>query len=217
MAGRLIVLEGGDASGKTTQFELLRHRLGSRVKTVSFPRYGEPSAALLQEYLSGAYGTSPDSVNPYTASTFFAIDRAASFLTDWSKPYYAGEAILAYRYTTSNAIYAAAKLPPDEWPAFWAWLHDYEYHKLGLPKPDCVFFLDMPQDITRTLLADRGSGDIHEAVLEYQTRCHAAADAACKHHRWRRVFCAPDGALRTIEAINDELYGLITECFHLPK
>jgi len=217
VSSQLIVLEGGDASGKTTQFELLKERLAGRMKFVSFPRYGEPSAALLEAYLAGTFGASPYDVNPYIASSFYAVDRAASFLSDWGKNYRAGETVFAYRYTTSNAIYNAAKLPENEWVGFWTWLEEYEYGKLGLPKPDHVIFLDVPPGIAQTLLTDRGGGDIHETVRGYQTRCHDAAAAAAKHHGWHMINCAPGVTLRTVQDINDELVGLIHECCLLPR
>jgi dTMP kinase len=217
MPGKLIVLEGGDASGKTTQFELLGGKLGGRVKTVCFPQYGEPSAALIEGYLSGKYGSSPYDVNPYIASSFFAVDRAASFLTDWGQAYNGGKDVFAYRYTTSNAIYNAAKLPKEQWQVFWEWLEDFEYGKLKLPKPDMVLFLDVPPDISTALLSKRKTSDIHEDMFSYRIECHSAAIAAADYHDWHKIHCAHNGTMRAVEDINEELYELICQNLTSPR
>ena len=115
--GRLLVIEGIDGSGKSTQLELLCRRLrdgGRDFERLSFPRYGEPSSALLRMYLNGEFGPGPDSVNAYAASVFFAVDRFASFALDWRARYESGGLFVSDRYVSSNAIHQGAKLPPVE-------------------------------------------------------------------------------------------------------
>ena len=146
MKGKLIVFEGTDGSGKATQSKLLFERLqreGVDCRKLNFPRYGEKSAALVELYLSGAFGTHPDDVNAYAASTFYSVDRYASYKQDWGKYYEAGGLLIADRYTTSNAIHQGSKLPEAELPAFFDWLYDLEYGKMGLPRPDLVLYLDV--------------------------------------------------------------------------
>lgn len=80
--GKLIVIEGTDGSGKSTQFRLLTQRLENEniaFQKIVFPQYSEPSSALIRMYLGGEFGTNPSDVNAYAASSFYAIDRYASY------------------------------------------------------------------------------------------------------------------------------------------
>ena len=147
MEGKLIVLEGTDGSGKSTQFSLLCGRMeaeGRPFHRIVFPQYQEPSSALVRMYLGGEFGSSPSDVNPYAASTFYAVDRYAAWKKVWGRDYAAGKQILSDRYTTSNAVHQTGKLPESEWEDFLRWLFDFEYGKLGLPEPSLVLYLDMP-------------------------------------------------------------------------
>ena len=140
--GRLFVLEGLDGSGKATQAKLLAAHLagsGRRVMEITFPDYESDSSALVKMYLSGQFGSRPDDVNPYAASSFYAVDRYASYKTKWGSFYEAGGIVIADRYTTSNAVHQCSKLPPDQWDGFLRWAFEYEYQLLGLPAPDAVF------------------------------------------------------------------------------
>ena len=115
--GRLIVFEGTDGSGKATQTELLCQTLekqGIPFRRLSFPRYSEESSALIRLYLGGAFGSHPDDVNAYAASTFYAVDRYASYKQDWGEYYRQGGLLIADRYTTSNAVHQTSKLPPEQ-------------------------------------------------------------------------------------------------------
>ena len=164
----LIVIEGLDGSGKGTQTALLRDRIiseGYAVKQISFPNYSESSASLVKSYLSGEFGSSPDSVNAYAASSFYAVDRYAAYKKHWEADYLGGVNILADRYTTSNAVYQMTKLPKKEWDSYLEWLEDYEYRLLELPSPDKVIYLDMsPQvhfrssAVVQRFIQPKGSG-----------------------------------------------------------
>ena len=140
--GRLLVIEGLDGSGKATQAKLLAAHLaesGRRVMEITFPDYESDSSALVKMYLSGQFGSRPDDVNPYAASSFYAVDRYASYKTKWGSFYEAGGIVIADRYTTSNAVHQCSKLPLEQWDDFLRWAFDYEYRLLGLPAPDAVF------------------------------------------------------------------------------
>ena len=211
--GKLIAIEGTDGSGKSTQFRLAcaRFRDAKNVRCIQFPRYDQPSAALLKMYLNGDFGTDPESVNPYAASTFFAVDRYASFKTDWGAHYQGGGAVLCDRYTTSNAIHQAGKLPKEAQQGFVSWLFDFEYRLLGLPKPDCVIFLDMPVQHALALLQNRqgDGGDIHERDHAYMAHCRESARALCDQYGWHKIDCVAHGNLRAAEDIHREIYTVI--------
>lgn len=215
--GKLIVFEGTDGSGKSTQFALLTRRLeqeGQRFQRLRFPRYEKESSALIRMYLGGQFGRDPNAVNAYAASMFYAVDRMASYLEDWKTAYEAGEVFLADRYTTSNAVHQGGKLKSAERSAFYDWLYDLEYGKLGLPKPDLVILLDMPIELTRQLMRQREhdtniQADIHELDLCYLAQCRDSALEAARHYGWTVVSGAKDGRLRTVEEIHEEVYGKI--------
>ena len=211
--GRLIVLEGLDGSGKSTQLELLYKNLinsGVDCKSVSFPDYDSDSSALVKMYLGGAFGSRPDDVNAYAASVFYTVDRYASYKANWGEFYNNGGTIVSGRYTTSNAVHQASKLTEDKWEEFLSWLYDFEYNKIGIPKPDKVIFLDMPVEVSQKLLSSRYSGDeakkdIHESDVEYLDKCRKAAVFTAKFSGWTIISCAKNGEPRSIEDIAEEV------------
>ena len=217
MQGKLIVLEGLDGSGKTTQLTRLGERLeadGRAVKQIKLPDYADDSSALVRMYLGGAFGDDPHAVNAYAASAFYAVDRVAHYLRKWRDDYRAGSVILADRYTTSNAYHQLQKLPRARWDEYLFWLEDFEYGKLALPKPDCVVYLDMPIDVSQRLLSARYSGDegkkdIHEANVRYLTDCRTAALYAAEKLGWHVIGCADGDAPRPIEDIADEVRQIV--------
>ena len=218
--GKLIVIEGTDGSGKATQTEMLCRHLeqeGIPYKKLTFPRYGKPSAAMVEEYLQGNLGKKPSDVNAYAASMFYAMDRYASYKQDWGEFYRDGGLIVADRYTTSNAVHQASKLPDAERKVFLDWLFDLEYRMLELPAPDLVFYLDMPTDVTEKLMRRREadtntSADIHEKDLSYLATCRRAGKAAAEYYGWTVIQCVKDGAMRSIEDIHEEIYRRVRQC-----
>ena len=214
MKGKLLVLEGTDASGKSTQFERLCQALDERnisYRRLVFPRYQEESSALIRMYLNGQFGSHPDDVNAYTASTFFAVDRYASYQTEWKDYYENGGLILADRYTTSNAVHQASKLEGEEQENYLNWLFDFEYHIMGIPAPDQVFFLDMPTEAVRNLLEHRQgkTQDIHEKDIPYLKKCYETASRLAYRFGWHRIRCTQGNAIRSIADISDELVAAV--------
>ena len=216
--GKLIVIEGTDGSGKSTQFRLLTEHLqsaGTQFKKIVFPRYSEESSALIRMYLGGQFGGSPADVSAYAASTFYGVDRYASYKMDWGRYYEEGGLVLSDRYTTSNAVHQTSKEPPEKQADFLNWLYDFEYDKLGLPCPDLVIYLDVPTDFTEKLLRSREQStntkaDIHEQDTAYLATCRQIGRLAAKHYGWKIIDCVRDGQMRTMEDIHNEIYSLVT-------
>ncbi len=218
-AGRLIVIEGLDGSGKATQAQRLAAaaaKNGCAVREVSFPDYGSDSSALVKMYLAGEFGSDPGDVNAYAASSFFAVDRYASFKKDWGAFYRAGGLVIADRYTTSNAVHQCSKLSENEWDAYLDWLFYFEYKLLGIPAPDAVVYLRLDPAISQGLMAGRYHGDeskkdIHERNVDYLRRSRAAAEYCAKKLGWKTVECTRGGEMRSIEDIQDEIQALVKD------
>lgn len=195
--GKLIIMEGLDGSGKGTQADLLAKRLTEQGRTlckITFPDYASDSSALVRMYLAGKFGDKPDDVNPYAASTFYSVDRYASYKMNWGSFYREGGLVISDRYTTSNAVHQCAKLPPEQWNSFLDWLFDFEYHKIGIPEPDRVIYLAVDPEVSQRLMTERYHGDeskkdIQEKDTEYMARARAAAEYCAGALGWRRIEC----------------------------
>ena len=221
--GKLIVIEGTDGSGKSTQFRLLTQRLeqeGHQFRQLEFPQYSEPSSALIKMYLGGEFGSNPSDVNAYAASAFYAVDRYASYKKVWGDWYEQGGLVLSGRYTTSNAVHQTSKEPEEKQGAFLSWLYEFEYEKLGLPCPDLVIYLDVPTDFTEKMMRTREaathtSADIHEKDLNYLATCRRAGRAAAAHYNWTVIQCVREDAMRSIEDIHEEIYRHVMACLEV--
>lgn len=211
--GKIIVIDGTDGSGKSTQLEITRQKLedmGIPVQTISFPDYESPSSALVKMYLGGEFSDNPDDINAYAASSFYAVDRYASFMKNWKEDYFSGKLILAARYVSSNAIHQMVKLDKSEYDSYLEWLYDFEHRKLGLPAADKVIFLDMPVDISQKLLSMRYNGDdsrkdIHEADVDYLKKCRETALYAAKKTDWSVIECSDGEKPLSVETISEKI------------
>lgn len=220
MKGKLIIIEAGDGSGKATQTSLLYRRLVSEKKKVckvEYPDYKSESSALVKMYLRGDFGKTADAVNAYAASTFFAVDRYASYKTKWKEQYENGAVVIADRYTTSNMVHQAVKIKEmKERSNFLDWLFDLEFGKMGLPQPDMVIFLDMPPQFSDELLkvrgASSGGNDIHEADRDYLHHCYRVYKDISAKYDWKKVDCVKNGKIRSVESIHEDIYAMIKGC-----
>ena len=218
--GKLIVIEGTDGSGKSTQFRLLTEAvegLGYEFRKLVFPQYSEDSSALIRMYLGGQFGTKPSDVNAYAASAFYAVDRYASYKKVWGEWYEQGGLVLSDRYTTSNAVHQASKEPEERRKEFLGWLYEFEYDRLGLPRPDLTIYLDVPTEYTEKLMRSREaatgtSADIHEQDLTYLSTCRKMGKTAAEYYGWTVIDCVRDGAMRSIEDIHQEILGRVKAC-----
>lgn len=221
MNGKLYVIEGVDGSGKATQTELLYQALlaqGKTVRKVSFPDYNSPSSSLIKMYLNGEFGTDPQSVNAFATSVFFAVDRFASFRKDWKTFYDNGGIVIADRYVTSNLVHQAGKIEDlAEKKRYITWLSELEYEIFGLPKPDCVLFLDMPPTYSLRLRQERNqlkqglTQDIHEADQTYLDQAYNNAVDIAKQQAWHTIHCVHNEQIRTIEDIHNEILQVIEQ------
>ena len=217
--GKLFVFEGTDGSGKATQAKRLLQTLeaqGIPCREIDFPRYGNPFAEPANQYLHGALGDKPEDVGAYAASVLFAVDRFASYKEDWGGFYESGGVIVANRYTTSNAVHQASKLPGAERWEFLDWLFDLEYRCLCLPEPDLVLYLHMPAEVSAEMVRRRSretgvAADIHEQDAGYLRRCQESALEIARKLHWTVVDCAAQGRPRTPEDIQRQTEALVLE------
>ena len=169
-------------------------------------------------YLNGNFGTNPNDVNAYAASVFYTVDRYASYKAKWGEYYENGGTVVSGRYTTSNAVHLASKLSEEKLEDFLSWLYDFEYNKIGIPKPDKVIFLDMPVEVSQKLQTKRYEGDnskkdIHESDTEYLDRCRKAAVFTAKYSGWEIIPCADYGEARSIEDIANDVLNSVLKLY----
>ncbi len=215
--GKLIVIESGsDGSGKQTQTRLLYNYLLSKkekVRSVTFPNYSHPSSTLVKSYLSGEFGNNPQDVGYYPASVFYSMDRYVSFNTDWKDFYNEGGIIISDRYTTSNMIYQGAKIQDmQEKKSYLHWLEDFEYVKLGLPRPDLVIYLNVPTSICeelrkgRELKFDIDVEDIHESDRDYLNETYDNSLFISEYMKFEKIECIDNnGNLLSIDDIHKKV------------
>lgn len=222
--GKVIVIEGSDGSGKATQTKLLFKYLegiGKKVRMVTYPNYDSPSSSLVKMYLGKEFGSDAFAVNAYVASSFFAVDRFASYVKDWKEFYEGGEdhVIICDRYVTSNMLHQTAKIEGREAKeAFLDWEYDFEFVKGGLPVPDMVFFLDVDPQTTFRLMADRANKftheaekDIHESNPEFLIKSYENSLLVGGKYGWDRIPCCDaEGNMKPIE----EIHAILIEHYH---
>lgn len=217
MKGKLIVIEGLDGSGKSTQINELKKKINTiNIHEIKLPDYDSESSSLVKMYLKGEFGGNPDDVNAYAASAFFAVDRFANYKTKWKKYYDNGDIIISDRYTTSNAYHQATKMPREKWEDYFAWLENFEYNEIGIPAPNAVIYLDMPVEISQKMMTSRYKGDeskkdIHESNIEYLKKCRVAALVAAEKMGWSIIKCYEDDEPRSIEDISNEVYTIVSK------
>lgn len=220
---KLIIIEGLDGSGKSTQTALLEEyfqKSGVIYKKIKLPDYESKSSTLVNMYLNGEFGKNADDVNPYAAGAFYAVDRYASYKLKWEKDYESGTLILADRYATSNSIYQMEKLNKSEWKSYLDWSFDFEYNKIGIPKPDLVIYLDMPIEISQRLMTSRYNGDenrkdVHEKNIRFLENCRESALFAASVQGWRVVECSDGENPLSIGEIHNKIKAIINDVINI--
>lgn len=230
--GKLYVIDGTDSSGKETVSTAVYEKLkdqGYKVLKLSYPNYQSDTSKLVKMYLNGDFGAHAEDVNPYVASTFYAVDRIGSYLKEWRNAYEEGFIIIADRYTTSNAIHQASKIEDiEERKIYLDWLTDLEYGKMGLPSPTQTIFLNMPIANSLQLMEERtnkytgeSKKDIHEGDKEFMNKSYQNACWVADYFNWKTVFSVTSdslmnkvnqgvpGDLRPLEDIIEEVLSFI--------
>lgn len=214
--GKLIVIEGTDGSGKTTQTEALMRRLKKEnidSASIRFPQYEKNLfGRLIRECLDGKRGDFIG-LDAKIASALYACDRFESMerINSWLE---GGKIIVCDRYTTSNQIHQGGKIANEaERGKFLNWLSAMEYDTLGIRKPDIVLYLDVPLKITLELIADReGIPDEADSDFKYLENSKEAGQyMLAKNNFWTRVVCAPKGKLLSIEEIHEIIWRKIAD------
>ncbi len=215
---KLIVVEGScDGIGKTTQFELLANRLRKEHYTIvthHFPSYGTYQGNPVEKYLQGEYGQ-PKDLSPYFVNSLYALDRSITWYNDLKEKYDKGNLILLDRYTTSSIIYQSALIKdPNQKKYFIDYVCDFEYNKLGIPKPDKVIFLHAPFDMTTELRNNRKqnegvSNDIHEQDLSFMRDVYKSALFVADYLGWDKIECSYNNQMRSIDDIHQDIYQLV--------
>jgi len=228
---KIIVIEGTDRSGKETQSKKLQERLtlcGFKTYRMSFPNYDNESSIFLKKYLNGDYGD-VNSLNSYQSSMLFALDRFITYKEKLDEIIKLYDFVILDRYVGSNIIHQSAKLDRNsmdqsKYIDYWT---DFEFNKLGLPKPDITILLNMPIEIGKKISKNRknkitnsNKQDIHESNDEYMYRAYSSAIQVSFMLGWETIACYKKGFFgreipRSIADINDEIFNLIFNKFNL--
>jgi len=216
----LLVIEGLDGAGKSTQVKLLQEYLASkgvRYEYLHFPRTDSPVYGdLIARFLRGELGDN-NSVNPYLVALIYAGDRADSrqMLENWLN---SGVTVILDRYVYSNVAYQCAKLDGwDKKEALKKWILETEFNYFKIPKPDLNIFLDVPFEFTRRKLTANRSGDdrsylqgqrdIHEEDLDFQSRVRDVYVSLDSEEYFTPIDCSKDGAMLPPDAIFSKVVG----------
>jgi dTMP kinase len=212
--GKLIVIEGSDGSGKTTQLNLLKSYLKQEkipVETIDFPRYRDSfHGKTVEKYLKGEFGN-VDSVSPYLISLAYSLDRAAAKgeMNKWLKE---GKIILANRYATSNMAHQAAKLPEGKRGDFLKWEYELEYKVNKIPKENLVIYLHVPVDTAKKLTKKRGIQDSHEKSHKIMSESEKMYERlSSRFNHWVKIDCVKGGILRSKEDIHKEVVKILKD------
>ena len=219
-AGKLIIIDGSDGSGKATQTAMLVETLqteGYRVEMADFPRYGQKSAALVEEYLiNKKYGN----LNPYAASIFYAIDRFDAS-HEMRKHLDEGKIVISNRYVTANAGHQGGKIADNtERVKFFRWLDNLEYSIFGIPKPDLTLILHVPAEKAQRLAQKKWEEqkahmngkktDLHEEDLDHLKSAEKVyLEIAKLFPNTKLVECTDDGKLLSPQQIHNKVWDLV--------
>ena len=209
--GKLIVIDGTDGSGKTTQIKLLSQKLKVKkipFEVISFPQYGKNKYAdLIVDYLAGKFGNLNE-VDPYAVAKFYANDRktARDLVKGWLD---SGKLVIANRYISSSKAHLGANLPVEKREEFFRWIDELEYQDNGMPKEDLTILLNVDPKVGQENVSDRLHVDIHEQNLEHLEKARQIFMELSKQNNWVVINCMEDRKMRSPEDINKEINFLL--------
>ena len=210
--GQLIVIDGIDGSGKTTQIELLTKYLSGKnipFEIINFPRYGDNEyGKLIRRYLAGEFG---QSVNPYLVAAIFAGDRllAKPLIESWLAE---GKVVLANRYVSSSKAHLSAKLPEDQRKKFMEWIDQLEYQTNGMPKPDLNILLDVDPAVGQKNALSKNTSDIHEKDLAHEEKAAKIYfELSRSEENWVVVNCMQNDKMSPKEEIHREILKVLSK------
>lgn len=221
MAGKIIVIEGTDCSGKETQSTLLEKRFlaaGKKCIKFSFPMYETPTGKIVggaylgkKEIGKSYFEEGAVNVDSHVASLYYAADRKYNMnkiKKYLDKDYY----VILDRYTTSSLAHQGSKITDkDERFNMYQWIDKLEYWLLQLPKPDKTIFLHVPYEYSVILSKNRDNLDDVEKSEEHLKNAEKAYIELSELYNWDKVECIKDGSIRSIEDINEEIYNIVKE------
>lgn len=210
--GYLIVVEGIDGSGKTTQIILLSKSLkdqGVQHEIISFPRYKDNIyGKLIKRYLEGEFG-GVNQTNPYLIALTYAGDRllAKPKIEKWLND---GKVVIANRYVSSSKAHLGANLPQDQQVEFMNWLDKLEYETNGIPKEDLTILLMVDPKAGQNNVLGKHGHDIHEENLRHEEKAaEIFKDLGKKEKNWFMVDCMKNNQMRQQEDIHKEILSIL--------
>lgn len=211
--GKLIVIEGIDGAGKTTQVNFLIEKLkqsGKEVETFKYPRHEQEFfGKVVDQYLNGGFGD-PVKLDPHLGSILYACDRWESkdILKNWLSQ---GKYVVLDRYATSNMAHQCSKIDNlKKRNEFLDWLDKLEFEVFKILRPDIVFFLDVSASTAAKLMETRedknyinGKQDGHESNFEHLQKTHEVYHYLCKKYNWKKIDCVVDNQILDKQKISD--------------
>ncbi len=221
MAGKIIVIEGTDCSGKETQSKLLEKKLndeGKKCIRFGFPMYETPTGKIVggaylgkPEICEGFFPEGSPNVDPYVSCLYYAADRRYNIgkINEYlEKDYF----VILDRYTTSNLAHQGSKIKDkDARFDMYQWIDKLEYWLLKLPKPDKTIFLHMPYEYSCELKKNRENLDENEKDENHLKHAEETYIELSELYNWNRVECIRDNQVRAIEDIGEEVYQLVRD------
>lgn len=207
--GLLIVFEGIDGSGKTTQIKLLAKLLKVKnipFEVISFPQYGKNEYAdKVYDYLSGKFGE----IGPYSIAKVYASDRKTvrEQILSWLE---AGKLVIANRYISSSKAHLGVNLADDKREEFIRWIDELEYEENGMPKEDLTILLTVDPKVGQKNSQEKNHLDIHEDNLKHLEKAHQIfLQLSKKEKNWMVVNCMNNGQMKTPQEIHKDLVDIL--------
>ena len=215
--GMLVVIDGIDGSGKTTQVNLLKkylERLNVPYEVISFPQYGKNQySGKIKDYLEGKLGNLEE-VDPYFIAKEYANDRltAKEMINHWLEE---GKLVIANRYVSASKAHLGANLPDEKKEQFISWVDKLEYEENGMPRPNLTILLRVDPKVGQENVMDKNKSDLHEQNIEHEQKAAQIYFKLSKsEENWMMIDCMEDGKMKEVEIIHQEINLLLEKKLH---